>query len=764
MKSFNFQLKKRIILIFITFLLLISSIFLFSHKIEARSYHDQSEKQLRVFQLSYALEKEDSFPRQNAYFNNALNYMENMHLGSAIEELGKIEYNSLYIPLYLKSRLLKAHCYEKLERWEAAIILYQNLLKEVPLLPEYVLYLLGRAYQQVNDTFNARKSFLEIINRNPESGIITILQYQLALLDLENGLWEEFWQEGYTAAQNSPEDKFKAKVLTKVSDVLWEKGELVTSLLYLKEIIENRYEKGKISFQENLFLSRFQVLKQQNKIEIPVELLLFFADTLYSYRRFKVAETIYEEIIEKYGEQIDLAQVYYQRARAIYYQGEYERALQECLNILERFDQEEVKVKTLFLYAGGLLSTGNRDRAAEQYQKIITSFPESSFAPLSYLRLSEIEFLQDRKVEGISFLKQLLNAYPESATAQEAAWKLARYYTNNGFTNEALFYYQFIYQYFPQSNQTDDALYWMGKLTYADNRAEGLKWYEKLLNQFPDSYYSFQVLPEVRDFSYNLENLLAENREISLSQFKEDYFPLNKSAQLSVYKIEILNLLELYEEAALEIHAALKHEPNNAYLQFLLIQAYAQAGEYYLSNSYAQTLLNYFLSIDAKGIPIAIWEYSFPLYYREQVRKSAANFHLDPFLVWSIIREESHYNPGSESRAGARGLMQIIPSTGEWIAEKLSYQEFEYDFLFEPELNINFGCWYLQYLQERFSKNEFLVISGYNAGPCITQQWIDSMDMKDKDVFVENIPYQETSEHIKKVMRSYLIYHLIYKN
>ncbi|MDD3538701.1 MAG: lytic transglycosylase domain-containing protein, partial [Candidatus Caldatribacteriota bacterium] len=214
----------------------------------------------------------------------------------------------------------------------------------------------------------------------------------------------------------------------------------------------------------------------------------------------------------------------------------------------------------------------------------------------------------------------------------------------------------------------------------------------------------------------------------------------------------------------LEISYALKQEPNNIYLQFLLTKAYAEAEEYYRSLSHAQILLNYFLINNKEQIPLVIWEYAFPTYYYSLVKKIAADYSLDPYLIWATIREESHFNPYSESKAGARGLMQIMFSTGDWIAQKLNYQEFEYDLLFNPEVNIKFGGWYLQYLQERFDKNTYLIVSGYNAGPGITDRWLENMDIKDLDIFVENIPYAETSEHIKKVMRSYLIYQIIYKN
>ena len=102
----------------------------------------RAEKQLKIFQLSFLLEKDDGFSVQKAYFNNALAYLENGHSGMAIAELEKIEYNNLYIPLYLKSQLLSAQCYENLKRWESAIRIYQDLLTRVPVMQEYVIYLL----------------------------------------------------------------------------------------------------------------------------------------------------------------------------------------------------------------------------------------------------------------------------------------------------------------------------------------------------------------------------------------------------------------------------------------------------------------------------------------------------------------------------------------------------------------------------------------------------------------------------------------------
>ncbi len=763
MNNFHNQLKKILFIFSLLLVVLILSSTIFAKQEDEAA---RAEKQLKIFQLSYLLEKDGGFSVQKAYFNNALAYLENGYSSMAITELEKIEYNNLYIPFYLKSQLLSAQCYENLKRWESAIRIYEDLLTLVPVIQEYVIYLLARAYQNIKDINNAIKSYSEIIAQYPQSALSPLVHYQLALLYQESNQEELFWQECYLAVETSAEEKFKAKVFIKMCDTLWEEGEYLDSLNYLREIIENRYERERISWQENLYINRFQEVKENMLLEIPPDLSLFFAETIFNYGRYKMAEMVYQEMIEKYAGQIDLPRIHYHKARAIYYQGEYQRAIDECLYILDNFkdtdNQEDVIVRTLYLYAGALLSTGNRSWAIEKYREIIEKFPEHFFAQLSYFRQSEIGFLENKTEEGILYLKKLLLDFPESSLAQEAAWELSRYYTNQNSVSEALYYYQFIYEHFPQGNQADDALYWLGKLLYPTDKAEGMKWYERLLTQFPDSYYSFRIPIEMKSDEHNLENIIEQCKTITPDSFKQSHFPQDKRAQLATYRAELLMFLKLYQESVQEIKNALKKESENLYLQLLLMQVYAEAGEYYQSVSCAQAILDYLLSANNREFPFMVWQYAFPIFYEEYIKQTASLYQVDPYLVWSIMREESHFNPYAESRAGARGLMQIIFSTGEWISQKLNYKEFEYDSLFEPELNINLGNWYLKYLQERFNMNTFLIISGYNAGPGITDKWVETTDMSDIDVFIENIPYKETAEHIKKVMRSYLIYKIIY--
>jgi len=192
---------------------------------------------------------------------------------------------------------------------------------------------------------------------------------------------------------------------------------------------------------------------------------------------------------------------------------------------------------------------------------------------------------------------------------------------------------------------------------------------------------------------------------------------------------------------------------------FRLSDIYKKNKDYYDSLNYTEVIFNYLEdNHQLEELPLELWESLYPLYYEDAIRECALEYEIDPLLVLAMIREESRFNSWNESVAGARGLMQIIFSTGEWIAQKLNMEDFDDDMLFDPKVNIDLGCWYINYLKERFLNDSILIISGYNAGPGTTSKWLKQYDRTDLDNFVENVPYSETREHIKKVMKSYRMY------
>ncbi|MBM7624618.1 lytic transglycosylase domain-containing protein [Sporohalobacter salinus] len=154
----------------------------------------------------------------------------------------------------------------------------------------------------------------------------------------------------------------------------------------------------------------------------------------------------------------------------------------------------------------------------------------------------------------------------------------------------------------------------------------------------------------------------------------------------------------------------------------------------------------------------------YPLYYKDLIFKYAEKNNLDPYLVAAIIKVESKFNPESTSRQGAKGLMQIMPKTGEWIAEQLEKDDFDVDSLHDPEVNICFGSWYLAHLMRYFDDDITIVIAAYNGGQGNVEQWLEVEEWTGKRKDSKQIPFPETRDYVEKVINTYYWYKKIYRS
>ena len=150
----------------------------------------------------------------------------------------------------------------------------------------------------------------------------------------------------------------------------------------------------------------------------------------------------------------------------------------------------------------------------------------------------------------------------------------------------------------------------------------------------------------------------------------------------------------------------------------------------------------------------------YPLQYAELISRYAGEYNLRPAFVAAVIRNESSFRPDAESSVGARGLMQLMPATAEWIAEKLSISAFSFDRMYDPESNIRFGCWYLRYLSNLFGGNPVCVISAYHAGQGQVAAWLSSpsVSIDGRTIDLNRLPDGPTKIYAGRVTRDYGIY------
>jgi soluble lytic murein transglycosylase len=193
---------------------------------------------------------------------------------------------------------------------------------------------------------------------------------------------------------------------------------------------------------------------------------------------------------------------------------------------------------------------------------------------------------------------------------------------------------------------------------------------------------------------------------------------------------------------------------------YQLALAFRERGLYRLSLVAAERL-TWLSPVSGRAeVPDFIQHLSFPLYYRELVISEAKAQDVDPLLLFALIRQESLFEPSIDSRADARGLSQIIPPTGEWIAGRLGWGGFNEDDLYLPYVNIRFGAYYLSIQLATFDEETIPALAAYNAGPGHIHRWIE--DANDLDLFVETMPFVEPRRYVRNVYENYAHYRRLY--
>lgn len=158
--------------------------------------------------------------------------------------------------------------------------------------------------------------------------------------------------------------------------------------------------------------------------------------------------------------------------------------------------------------------------------------------------------------------------------------------------------------------------------------------------------------------------------------------------------------------------------------------------------------------------PMFIQRLFYPILFPDLIFAEADKYNLDPALLLSIMRQESLFEQSAESIAGARGLMQVMPATGQYVAERSDFGSFNPDQLWLPHVSVKFGAWYINQQLDIFDENQFAALAAYNAGPGNVLEWVKVSE--DLDIFVESIPYWESRTYIRNIYVNLAAYRRVY--
>lgn len=336
--------------------------------------------------------------------------------------------------------------------------------------------------------------------------------------------------------------------------------------------------------------------------------------------------------------------------------------------------------------------------------------------------------------------KQLYLNYPNSAYGGHALAQLffdrikAKDYSNaskigNDYLNK-----------FETGSSAPMVMYWLGKIAERNNNYEEyMEYYKRVISKYPDNYYAYRSYVAMK----HLQEAIL-NADIS---YKPVEYPYKNVSQNDV----IFKLAELHDYGMLDLITE---------DEFIKSWIYYQKGDYSHSMLVARDAMEKIIPRPERND--LRWRLVYPIdYYQEIMQHAAGN---NPILMLALIREESYFNPQAQSGVGARGLMQLMPATAKEISAQYGMGMTSLDDLFKPELNIKIGNAYYSQLRNALNNMDISAIAAYNGGIGSVGKWKKKVIYSDTDEFIEQIPYAETKNYVKKVFRSYWNYLRIYIN
>ena len=200
---------------------------------------------------------------------------------------------------------------------------------------------------------------------------------------------------------------------------------------------------------------------------------------------------------------------------------------------------------------------------------------------------------------------------------------------------------------------------------------------------------------------------------------------------------------------------------NDATALYPLMLRFAKLGANRLAITAAHRLIELSPAERIAEAPLFIQRFAYPRHYARLVEKQAKEFELAPQLLYGLIFQESHFEPAARSYAGARGLMQVLPSTGAEIARSLNYPNYSTELLDLPIVSIRFGAYYLRWARDLAGGNDIAALAGYNAGPRKAGYWLSRTEPDDA-LFIYRVPYYRTRRYLQGILICFAHYLRIY--
>jgi soluble lytic murein transglycosylase len=425
----------------------------------------------------------------------------------------------------------------------------------------------------------------------------------------------------------------------------------------------------------------------------------------------------------------------------------------------------DAEAERLYLLSETQRSTSDENAVLETVNQLRQFGPSSPWLEQALLSAGNMYLLKRDYDHAIDHFRELQQRFPNGAKASYAHWKAAWLSFRQGRIEDARKGFEDQIALYPDSAEVPAALYWRARLAEEENNpGMASAFYLKLGSRFRNYYYAelgrerldgLKGAPQDVHYAI-LDHVppLATTPKVATSDPPDD--------DLRVARARLLSNGALADLAVRELQAAVKEE-GASWAPPEMAKAYQDIGRYDRGIEVMKRLTPNYFAIDLTDLPRPYWEALFPKAYWNDLSKYSAANGLDPYLVASLIRQESEFNAAAVSRANAVGLMQLLPKTGRTVAKQVKLKGYKAPQLYDPAVNLELGTRYFKEMVDKYNGKFEYALAAYNAGDDRVSDWLGEGHYRDAPEFVESIPFTETREYVQAILRNASVYRKLYE-
>ncbi len=408
------------------------------------------------------------------------------------------------------------------------------------------------------------------------------------------------------------------------------------------------------------------------------------------------------------------------------------------------------------------------DRAAmsAELDELARLHPDSPWRLEALLAMGN-SYLVENQVDAYEpFYRACYESFPKEARAAGCHWKVtwAHYLRRKDDARDLLREHL---RLFPNADESSAALYFLGRLAEkADDASAARAYYSEIVREYPNYFYTglarerMAALPPVEVAASPVTSFL---RTVDFPvRARVRNFEPNARAKVRLARARLLASAGLDDWAEVELRYAAQSEDQPHVMGLELATMAARRGVQDQAIRYLKRYAPDYLYMRIDSAPAEFWKLAFPIPYREDLERFARQNNLDPFLVAALARQESEFNPKAVSVSSARGLTQIMPSTGRELSRRLGIRPYSTARLFQPLVNLQLGTYYLRSVVDSVDGRWEAALAAYNAGLSRAKDWSTWGEFREAAEFVETVPFTQTREYIQIVLRNADIYRQLY--